>query len=181
MMYLARIFATLLSAVVGQAAYASDGAISFSGALLDSTCVVSVNGDVGPAAASVTLPKVSAAKLDTANATAGQTTFRITLSACVGARKTAFAYFESGNGVDPYTGHLNNTGTATQVQLQLIDPINRSVVIKAGNVGQLNKLFLAVINAAGKADLPYAIQYISTGKATAGSVRGNVTYSIIYP
>ncbi|MBW3512208.1 fimbrial protein [Janthinobacterium sp. NKUCC06_STL] len=175
----ARIFGVLLSAVLAQSAYASDGAINFSGALLDSTCTVNVNGSVGSAAATVTLPKVSAVKLGTASTTAGQTAFYIALSACSGATPQAFAYFEAGSGVDSSTGNLKNTGTAQQTQLQLLDIANKGLVIKAGDIVQTSKPRY-VIKSSGTTYLHYAVQYVSTGLATAGTVRGSVTYSISY-
>ncbi|MBW3512197.1 fimbrial protein [Janthinobacterium sp. NKUCC06_STL] len=178
----ARILAVLLSAVVAQSAFASDGTINFTGELLDSTCTVNVNGAVGPAAASVTLPKVSAKQLSTDKATAGQTAFNITLSACAGTSTSAAAYFESGAGVDQVTGYVKNTGAAKQVALQLVD-LTSDTVIKAGDIGQTTSTSKIKKNTTGTTPttvLPYAVQYISTGVATAGTVIGAVTYSITY-
>lgn len=179
----ARILAVLLSAVVAQSAFASDGTINFSGELLDSTCTVNVNGAAGPAAASVILPKVSAKQLAVAGATAGQTAFNITLGACAGANTTtALAYFESGSGVDQVTGYVKNTGAATSVALQLVDATNGSP-IKAGDIAQSTTTSKITKNTTGTNPttvLPYAVQYIATGKAGAGLVTGAVTYSITY-
>ena len=180
MIFQARILAVLLSAVVAQSAFASDGTINFTGELVDSTCSVNVNGTAGPAAATVTLPKVSAAQLKTTGNTAGQTGFNIALSACTGATTTAAAFFESGAGVDATTGNLKNTGSAKAVQLQLLDSTN-GAVIKAGDFTQVaNTSKIKKDLAAGSAVLPYAVQYVSTGAAVAGTVLGTVTYSITY-
>lgn len=178
MIFQARIFGVLLSAVLAQSAYASDGAINFSGELVDTTCSVNVNGSVGAAPATVALPKISAATLGTANATAGQTHFYIMLDACSGINKTASAYFEAGSGVDTSTGNLKNTGTAQQTQLQLLDFINNRLVIKPGDITQI-KMNTLGLNP-DKTYLHYAVQYISTGVATAGTVRSTVTFSIFY-
>lgn len=174
-----RILAVLLAAAATQSAFASDGTINFSGELVDSTCVVTVNGQVAPAAATVTLPKVSAALLKTAKQTAGQTGFNIQLSACTGSSTTAAAYFEAGPGVNPLTNNLFSKGAAKNVELQLIDATNNKE-IKAGDYSQEKSTSHIQKNAAGSTILPYAVQYIATGEATAGTVIGTVTYSINY-
>lgn len=178
-----RILAVLLAAAATQSAFASDGTINFTGELVDSTCTVTVNGVVGPAPATVTLPKVSAAQLKTANATAGQTGFNITLSACTGTSTTAAAFFEAGAGVNPLTTNLKNSdATATgakNVELQLVDATNGSV-IKAGDFGQVAGTSKIMKNGSGNTILPYAVQYIATGLTTAGKVASQVTYSITY-
>jgi len=178
-----RILAVLLAAAVTQSAFASDGTINFEGQLLDSTCTVNVNGTVGPAAATVTLPKVSAAQLKTAGTIAGQTGFNITLSACSGTTTKAAAFFEAGANVDPLTHNLKNNDKtkdgAQNVQLQLVDA-NNGQVIKAGDFSQVANTSKVTKDASGGAVLPYAVQYISTGVAAAGLVKGAVTYSITY-
>lgn len=174
-----RIFAVLLAAAATQSAFASDGTINFNGELVASTCTVNVNGTVGPTAATVTLPKVSAAQLKTAGAVAGQTGFNVTLSACTGTSTKAAAFFEAGAGVDPLTQNLKVSGGATNVQLQLVDATNGNV-IKAGDFSQATLTTKVTKNATGNTILPYAVQYISTGVATAGLVNSTVTYSITY-
>ncbi|MCC7697802.1 fimbrial protein [Janthinobacterium sp. EB271-G4-7A] len=179
----ARIFAVLLAAAATQSAFASDGTINFEGELLDSTCTVTVNGVVGPAPATVTLPKVSAAQLKKATDVAGQTGFNITLSACTGTTTKAAAFFESGSGVNPLTANVKNSDLSPKgakfVELQLVDATNGNV-IKAGDFSQTANTSKVTKNAAGNTILPYAVQYISTGVASAGLVKGAVTYSITY-
>ena len=175
----ARIFAVLLAAAATQSAFASDGTINFTGELVDSTCVVTVNGQVAPAAATVTLPKVSVTTLKAAKDTAGQTGFNIQLSACTGVSTTAAAFFEAGAGVNPLTSNLHNKGTAKFVELQLVDA-NNGNVIKAGDFSQDKSTSKIPKNATGDTILPYAVQYIATGKTESGTVTGTVTYSINY-
>lgn len=175
----ARIFAVLLAAAATQSAFASDGTINFAGELVDSTCVVTVNGQVSPAPAVVTLPTLSVTGLSAARNVAGQTGFNIQLSACTGTTTTASAFFEAGAGVDPLTSNLRNTGTATLVQLQLIDATNGTPIL-AGNFNQVANTSRVAKAATGNTILPYAVQYIATGRATAGTVVGTVTYSINY-
>ena len=173
--------AALVSATGAQFANASDGTINFNGQLTDQTCTVSVNGVVTPTVATVTLPTVSTGTLTLAGETAGSTAFNIRLSNCVGAASAVAAFFESGSGVDPFSGHLNNiagVGSATNVQLQLVDAASNNI-ISAGNSNQLfSNTFAALVN--GEADMPYAVRYYATGATTAGTVVGSVTYSINY-
>ncbi|AQR69256.1 fimbrial protein [Janthinobacterium sp. LM6] len=171
----ARILAVLLAAAATQSAFAGDGTITFNGELVDSTCVVAVNG----ATSVVVLPKLSAAMLKTAKNVAGQTGFNIHLTACTGATTTAAAYFETGPGVDPLTFNLKSTGTAKFVQLQLIDAQNGKA-IRAGDVTQSDTTSRVTKVANGETILPYAVQYVATGEATGGTVAGTVTYSINY-
>ncbi|MGJ0193853.1 fimbrial protein [Pantoea sp. RRHST58] len=164
----------LLTASQVNAAAASDGTISFSGQLESQTCTVKVNG--GESSATVTLPTVSSSLLKTASQTAGNTRFTINLSGCSTQTGDVYAYFEQGANVNA-NGRLNNTGTATNVELQLLDSKNNEL-----NVGSTDQTTspLTTALAAGAATLSYAAQYYATGTATAGTVLSSVTYSINY-
>ncbi|SDJ30840.1 major type 1 subunit fimbrin (pilin) [Pseudomonas delhiensis] len=173
---------TLLgAAAVGQVANAADGKINFSGELVGQTCTVAVDGVVSPSIASVTLPSVSAGALPNSGDSAGRTGFNIQLSNCAGAATTAAAFFESGSTVDPVSGYLRNaSGTASNVNLRLIDAQNGSV-IKAGNTNQKTLTSRSAIDGSGNAVLSYAVEYVATAAApTPGTVESSVTYSIDY-
>ncbi|WP_327440578.1 fimbrial protein [Pseudomonas donghuensis] len=161
-------------------AHAADGTINFSGELVAQTCTIAVNGTATPAIATVTLPTVSTGLLDAAAKSTGRTNFNIQLSSCTGTASTAAAFFEAGASVDPVSGYLRNTGgTATLVGLRLIDSANGNV-IQAGNTNQLTATSRNTIDASGNANLPYAVEYVALGTATAGTVTSSVTYSIDY-
>lgn len=167
--------AALTSALAMSAAQASDGTITFNGQLSAQTCTTKINNTSN--VATVTLPSVSIASLAAAGATAGSTNFTINLSACTGTIATAAATFEAGAGVDPTTQNVRNTGSATGVQLQLLDSTGK--VIKAGDTSQTaNTARTAMTGATGV--LPYAVQYIASAATTPGNVVGSVTYSINY-
>lgn len=167
--------AALTSVFVMSAAHASDGTINFSGQLTAQTCTTTVNNtsNVG----TVTLPTFSISTLATAGATAGATNFNINLSGCQGTIKTAAAIFEAGSGVDPTTQNVINTGTATGVQLQLLDSAGK--VIKAGDTSQTANTARTTVTG-DTTSLPYAVQYIASTATAAGTVLGSVTYSINY-
>lgn len=171
-------FAALASVLSINAAHAADGTINFTGELLAQTCTNTINGGVSPA--TVVLPKISAGVLGAAGVVAGATNFTIELTKCVGTATTAAAFFEAGTGVDPITKNVRNTGAAANVQLQLLDSAGNP--IKAGDTSQTDATIgtKRMTLAGGAAVLPYAVQYIATGVAGAGTVVGHVTYSINY-
>ncbi|MFM0065632.1 fimbrial protein [Paraburkholderia aspalathi] len=180
------VFALCLSAgafAIAPAAQAADGTINFEGELVEQTCTINVNGTVTPAPATVTLPTVTTGVLAKSGDTTGQTGFVVGLTGCSGPATTASTFFENGPTVDLASGNLNNTstapGSATNVQLQLVDATNGST-ISAGNTNQVTNTSRIALDADGAANLPYAVQYYATGATTAGPVTSSVTYSINY-
>lgn len=158
------------------------GQINFEGELTAQTCEVLVDGNPANPAL-VKLPKISTSGLQTSGAVDGQVGFNMTLRNCAEQAGTAAAFFEyNANFVDSNDGTLKNlstgAGAATLVGLQLVDGQN-GASIAAGQASQLtNSTKHALV--AGAATLPYAVQYISKGAATAGQVSGSVTYSVQY-
>lgn len=172
--------AVLVSATGVQFANAADGTINFNGELRNQTCTIAVDGVRTPAVATVTLPTISTGLLTTAGQVEGQTGFNIQLSNCVGTATTAAAFFNSGATVDPVSGNLlNMTGTASNVQLQLVDQ-QGGAVIQAGNTNQKTKTTRNTIDATGAANMPYTVQYFATGTTTPGTVVSSVTYNVDY-
>lgn len=165
-----------VAALAPQAAKATDGTININGAVTGSTCVVKVNGAVSPA--TITLPTVSTTALSAAGVTAGQTAFAINLSGCAGTPTAtkASTFFENGPNVNA-AGRLVNTGTATNVDVQLVNSDNS--VITAGSAAPTSGTGVAMISA-GAATLNYYARYYATAAATAGSVASSVQFSVIY-
>ncbi len=159
-----------------QSAMASSGTISFNGEITSNTCNVSVDG--GTASETVLLPTVSESALDAPGKFAGRTSFSIGLSGCTGSLQTASAFFEAGAGVNG-DGRLVNTGSATNVDLQLRDGSNANAVIKAGSASQITDTEYVTL-ASGAATLPYSAEYYATDAAGAGTVVSSVTYNIQY-
>ena len=75
-------------------------------------------------------------------------------------------------------GNLGNTGTATNVALQLLDSVGgTSINLTAGSAVE----GLNVAAGADSASHDFAVQYISeTGSATAGRVISSVQYAVSY-
>lgn len=162
---------------LGATAHATDGTINFNGSVIGTTCKITVGGTVAPAAATVTLAQTGDSTLNVAGKIAMPTPFDMVLTNCTATGKVS-AYFETGTGVDTTTGLLKNTGTATNVELQLYDnAIGNTATIKAGQT-QTASTRVQVVG--GGATLKYGVQYYATGAATVGTVKGSVTYSIAY-
>lgn len=164
----------LLATAQVSAAEASDGTINFTGTVASQTCTVSVNGAGNTA--TVPLPKVAAGVLNTAGAVAGNTRFTLALSNCSATTGDVYAYFEQGAGVNA-NGRLTNTGSATGVDLQLLDSANNA--INTGSTEQSSApATVALVDGAGT--LTYSAQYYATAAAVAGTVASTVNYSINY-
>lgn len=189
---------------------ASDGTITFTGAVTANTCAVSVNG--GAADATVVLPTVSTAALTNAalvtgppvtaaKTTAAGTFFTMTLGTCtathadVGGAVPTFVniYFEAGPNVDNATGGLINTVLAgsggSNVEVNLYNASASSIVttqiMPGTNTGQ-NPTGSGLSPSAGGTQHYYA-GYSTAGGGPTGSggagiaaTAGTVSTSVTY-
>ena len=167
-----------LLALATSTAFAADGTITINGQVTDNTCTVNT---VQGKDFTVTLPTVSKQVLAVAGDTAGRTPFTINLTGCTADSKVA-TYFEPGATVDFNTGRLNNaSGTAKNVQVQLLGSNNTAIpVLAAGAGGIQTNSQLVDVSGTGAADLNYYAEYYATGASEAGSVATTVKYTIIY-
>jgi major type 1 subunit fimbrin (pilin) len=174
---------------------ASDGTITFTGAVTANTCTVSVNAS--GANATVALPTVSTSALTNAasKTTAAGTFFSMAVSACTatpiadigGAAPTTVAiYFEAGPNVDHVTGGLINTVAGSNVEVNLYNASAASIVgtqIKPGT--QTNQPLTQAIGTGGTQWFYAGYSTAGTNglagaAATAGAVNTSITYSLIY-
>lgn len=163
-------------AMASQAAFASDGTITVTGSVVDSTCTVA--STAGGKDFTVALPAVSKTTLAAAGNTAGATGFGIKLNGCSPASGNVHTHFDAGATVDPNTGRLTlNAGGASNVQIQIKNADGS--VIKAGADSTLQNSKTTAL-AAGAAQLNYIMEYYATGAATAGAANSSVTYTIAY-
>lgn len=167
-----------VAALAPQVARASDGTITFNGAVTGTTCTINVGTTTGTASAAITLPTVSTTALTTAGSTAGATLFNIYLTGCTGTLTKVSTNFEAGANVNA-AGRIINTGaaapSATNVDLQLTDSASNPIVIGSGASPSTYVAYTG-----GNATLPYYVRYYATGAAGAGNVKGTVQYSIVY-
>ena len=166
-----------MSALGSMSGLASDGTITFTGAVTENSCMVRVNG-AGSGDGAVALPVVDADALSVARARkspAAGTYFNISVSQCTANRALA-AYFEAGPNVDPTTHSLINTGTSN-VAVKLYEASSPGMVgspISPGTAGTTQ----AVVGA-GTWHF-YAGYSLADGEARAGTVSTSITYSLVY-
>lgn len=181
--------------VLPLAGQASDGTITFTGAVTANTCTVSVNAS--GANATVALPTVSTAALDNTatKTTAAGTFFNMAVSACTatplddfggGAPTTVAIYFEAGPNVDQVTGGLINTVVGSNVEVRLYNASAASIVGTQIRPGTQTAQPLTQAIGAGGTQWFYA-GYSTAGTngltgaaATAGAVNTSITYSLVY-
>jgi major type 1 subunit fimbrin (pilin) len=178
------------------AGQASDGTITFTGAVTASTCTLSINGGANAGTATVALPTVDTAALTgtAPHTTAAGTFFSMGVSGCTAATdigNPAAApthvqiYFEAGPSVDQATGGLINTTGAgySNVEVKLYDASGSTVVgtqIMPGT-GTNQPTSLTITNGGTQWFYAgYATTGAGAGGASAGAVTTQVTYSLIY-
>ncbi|HEY3589472.1 MAG TPA: fimbrial protein [Buttiauxella sp.] len=175
---------TLLSVAFGTTVLISSTAfadsantITFKGEVTEQTCSVSVNGS--SARPVVLLPTVSKSELATATDTAGLTTFTLGVSGCtVDSTDLQIKTLFIGTNVTS-NGNLGNSGTATNVELQLLTDATGTSVINLSNPTAIAGM--TVLAGETTAEHDYAVQYYTpTGSAGAGTVVGVVQYAISY-
>ncbi|HEY1998143.1 fimbrial protein [Paraburkholderia sp.] len=161
-------------------AQASDGTITFTGTLSNTTCSINGTASGTLATSSVALPQVSASTLGVAGATGGRSApIPLALTGCTGTATKAVAYFESGPNVDQANGYLSNTGgTASKVDVRLLNASFQPINILSGLNNDIASNGATIT--AGSANLKYYGEYYATGVATAGTVSTSVSYTMQY-
>jgi len=190
------------------ATQASDGTITFTGAVTASTCTVAVGGNSTTNAGgiagngTVSLPTVSSSSLPndatkTPGDTGAGTFFNMAVSGCTAASDIGGSapthveiYFEAGPNVDQATGGLINTAASgSNVEVRLYNASGSSVVgtqilpgVQGAAGNQPTAIPIANVTSATVTQWFYA-GYSTAGAnaaATAGAVNTSVTYSLIY-
>ncbi|MFM0157336.1 fimbrial protein [Paraburkholderia sediminicola] len=162
-------------------AHAADGTITFTGTVADTTC--SINGTQSGTSAdkSITLAPVSSGTLSAQGAVAGTsspTDLALNLSGCTGTATKAIARFENGPTVNQNSGNLLNAGTATNLEVRLLNAQMQPINITTNSNNQLASNASTITT--GAANLKYFAQYYATGKATPGTVNTSVQYTMQY-
>ncbi|QNR97946.1 type 1 fimbrial protein [Stenotrophomonas sp. 169] len=179
-----RLAALVSALLLPLAAHAQDGTITFSGRLVNTTCVVTAQGNGGNSGTDTTvvLPTVP----DTALATAGtRTGLRIWYIQVGNAAEHCLepnirAEFQNGGNVTP-AGRLANTGGAGNVEIVVSnrEPMSGNPDINLAT--NVNSPLKQIDPATGWARLSFGAEYYATGRATGGSVTTSVQYIMTYP
>ena len=174
---------------------ASDGTITFTGAVTASTCDIQIDG-AGTGDGTVSLPTVDTASLSNgaARTTAAGTFFSVGLSDCAAvadigsgpavAPTTVQIYFEAGPNVDQVTGGLINTVAGSNVEVNLYNASAATIVgtqIKPGtNTNQPVAQTIGALIGTQWFYAGYSTAANGGQAATAGAVSTSITYSLIY-
>ena len=189
-MLAAGIVTTMALPLTGQA---SDGTITFTGAVTASTCTLSINGGTNAGTATVALPTVDRAALTGTGAgtTAAGTFFSVGVTNCTGvadigsptpAAPTSVAiYFEAGPNVDEATGGLINAVSGSNVEVNLYNASGSTIVGTQIQPGTPTHQPTALTIASGGTQWFYAgYATVAAAAATAGAVSTSITYSLVY-
>ena len=184
--------------VIPMAGQASDGTITFTGAVTANTCTISVNG--GAATATVSLPTVDTVALTgtSPKTTAAGTFFSIAVSGCTnpvlndfgGSAPTHVAiYFEAGLYVDQATGGLiNSAASGSNVEVMLYNASGSAVAASTVVGTQImpgtptHQPTTMAIGTGGTQWFyaGYSTSGAGASGATAGAVSTQITYSLVY-
>jgi major type 1 subunit fimbrin (pilin) len=190
-MLAAGIVTTMALPLTGQA---SDGTITFTGAVTASTCTLSINGGTNAGTATVALPTVDRAALTSTGAgtTAAGTFFSVGVTGCSGvadigsgtpvAPTSVAIYFEAGPNVDEATGGLINAVAGSNVEVNLYNASGSTIVGTQIQPGTPTHQPAPLTIASGGTQWFYA-GYSTAGAgiaATAGAVSTSITYSLVY-
>lgn len=153
----------------------ADGTITFTGNVIATSCVIEAGGSAG-ADATIALPEVAQNSLNADGARIGDTPFSIKVGSVATpcSATNVQAYFHNRGNVNA-AGRLNNTGTASNVNVVLLNSSHQDINLS----NNTNSEIVPIVG--GEAQLDFFGQYYATGAAGAGTVNTGVEYSIIYP
>ena len=169
-------------------ALAADATLRINGEVLASTCTVTPGTNSSDASGdiSVTLPTIGVDSLPTAEAKSGAKAFQVVIggsgqTGCIGTgagskASIAFDTVGSASAINQVTGRLVNSGTATNVEVGLVNPLTGQDinVYTNSNVPQVT-----IVDNTAVIDL--GAQYVATGAAAGeGSVDTAVGFSVAY-
>jgi len=154
----------------------SANTITFQGEVAAQTCSVAVNGNANNPV--VLLPTVSQSELDVLGKSAGETEFTVSVSGCATSPSAQAINTTFMPNTVTGSGNLTNTGTATNVSLQLLDPQAGAPFNLTGGHSAPG---LVVAANETTASHQFAVRYFAEGAATPGSVISAVQYAVTYP
>jgi len=173
-----------VAAIAPQTAHAVDGTINITGTITANTCAI---GGASPSSTTVVLPTVQTSALTGGAAkVAGSTPFSLAATGCpVATGHTLTAYFEPGVNIDTATHNLVSTGTASGVQVQLLNGSGSTATafspILLGNASSAQNSGAFTVSSTGTATMSYYAQYYaSLATVSAGTVISAATFTLIY-
>jgi major type 1 subunit fimbrin (pilin) len=153
-------------------AFAADATLNFSGTILQPSCTV----DSSTANQTVTLDSTPIANFGSVGSTAAAKGVNLNLINC--SAGTIVTMTVAGT-MDTVASVLKNTGTATQVGVQILRA--SSVGSTTGTPIALNSaISLGTVGSSGAMTVPFVLQYYRLGALTAGTVAATATVNFTY-
>lgn len=159
--------------------FASDGTIAITGKVTEQTCQIKT----GTNNQTVSLPSVGNTSLSSKGSTAGRTAFTIFTTGCKNNGSSFGIYFlPDVTKVNTETGNLRNISTSqtkSNTEIQLLNDDLTPIVI-GKDIEKQNVKYKYATNVAEQAQITYYAQYYALGATTAGDVKAQVEYNIVY-
>jgi major type 1 subunit fimbrin (pilin) len=166
------VLSAMLAAILAEPAYSADATVNFSGQFLPASCTV----DSSTANQTVNLQNASVSDFSAVGSTKNATAFNVKLTDCNAGTKVTMT--TSGT-IDTAPSVLKNTGSATQVGVQLL--LAASVGSTSGTPITLNSaLDLGAVDASNAMTVPLVAQFYRLGTMTPGTVAATATLSFTY-
>ena len=161
----------MMSAFSSAAMATGDGTIHFTGEVIDTPCTISTATD----SQTVNLKQSNTTVLATAGSVGENQKFSIDLEGCDTTTYTTASIAFTGTPADGDTTVLENTGTATNVGIQLTDASGKVLPIDASSS------YDATLTDGDSNSIPFYARIIATADgAVAGNVDADATFTITY-
>jgi major type 1 subunit fimbrin (pilin) len=169
--------ASILMSTIG--AHANDGTVTVTGTVAAETCTINFNNlGANIQSGTVTLPPVAKSSLSSNGNTAAATAFTIAVSGCTGTGvSTMNTYFDPSSSAVNANGRLTSTGTATNVDVQILGSNQAVINLSAANGSQGST---AVALVSGAAVQTFYARYFATNTAGPGTISTSVGYTLVY-
>jgi major type 1 subunit fimbrin (pilin) len=163
--------ACLVSATAGSA-FAADATLNFNGNILAAACTV----DSSSANQTITLDPALVSDFPAVGATKNPAAFNLNLTNCTNGAHVMMTVTGT---TDTVTSVLKNTGSATQVGVQLLSA--SSAGSTTGTAITINNARdMGVVDATNAMTIPMVAQYYRIGTMTAGTVAATATVNFTY-
>ncbi|MBP0591324.1 fimbrial protein [Paraburkholderia sp. LEh10] len=167
-----KLLLAMLAATAGARAFAIDATIYYSGEIAQPSCTV----DTSSLNQTVNLGSATVMDFGAIGSTLNPTAFNVLLNSCGPGTKVTMTV----NGtMDTVASVLQNTGTATQVGVQLLQATSSGAT--SGTPITLNSAInLGTVDATNAMTIPMVAQFYRLGSLTAGSVTAAATVNFTY-
>ncbi|WP_027816613.1 fimbrial protein [Paraburkholderia bannensis] len=162
----------ILASVATTGAFAADATLTFSGTILPASCTI----DSTTANQTINLGSASVADFPAVGATKNPQAFNMQLTDCTTSAKVSMNVAGT---MDTVASVLKNTGTATQIGVQLLQA--SAVGATTGTPITLNSAInLGTVDATNSMTIPMVAQLYRIGAMTAGSITTTATVNFTY-